>query len=561
MTRIDSAASSRPKPNRRPRNPLTLAAVAALWIGTVGNWPLWRALVDLPEMVSGRGALFIGGFAMVIAAVVFALLALVAWRWTLKPTATLFLISAAIGAHFMGTYGIVIDPSMMVNVVQTDVREVRDLLSWRLVASVLLMAVPPCIWIWRARLRRGTFWPQLGRNGVAILASALVIALVIFALFSDIAATMRNHRSMRYLINPLSSFYSLGVVATQAGAKPKGPRLAVGVDARPLPQPAGSKPLLLLFVIGETARSDHFSLNGYARPTNSELARRGVVSFRDVTSCGTNTAWSLPCMLSPLDRKTFDSSTQESENLLDVLQRAGLAVLWLDNQAGCKGLCDRVPNAQASVPPSGDAKAIAGVCDGTECLDEVLLQNLDARLAAMPEQRRAKGVVLVLHQMGSHGPAYYKRSPSGRKPFLPECTTNLLQQCEHGALINAYDNSIAYTDYVLAKAIDWLGKQIQRYDPELLYVSDHGESLGENNVFLHGMPYSFAPREQTHVPMVLWLAPQTTKHLGVQLDCLQAQRDIALTHGHLFHTVLGLAGVTATEYKPAMDVLTVCKGS
>src|SRR5439155_4441789 len=184
------------------------------------------------------------------------------------------------------------------------------------------------------------------------------------------------------------------------------------------------------------------------------------------------------------------------------------------------------------------------------CLDDALLLGLDSRLAALPAERRARGVVLVLHQMGSHGPAYFKRSPANRKPFQPECTTNVLQQCAHDALINAYDNSIAYTDHVLAQSIDWLAQRRGDYDGALLYVSDHGESLGENNLYLHGLPYALAPREQTHVPMLLWLAPGAARSL--QPACLQAQRSAAWSHDNLFHSVLGLIGVTASEYQPAL---------
>jgi lipid A ethanolaminephosphotransferase len=263
-------------------------------------------------------------------------------------------------------------------------------------------------------------------------------------------------------------------------------------------------------------------------------------------------------MFSHLGRDGFLAREQDHENLLDLLQRAGLAVLWLDNQSSCKGLCLRVPNAMARDAPPG-TRHPEGLCDGDECLDEALLTGLDQRLAALPEAQRARGVVLVLHQMGSHGPAYYKRSPPQRKPFMPECATNVLQQCPPDQLVNAFDNSIAYTDHVLARGVAWLAQQQARFDPALLYVSDHGESLGENNLYLHGMPYALAPREQTHVPMLMWLPPQTEVATGVRADCLRAQRDRPLTHDNLFHTVMGLVGVASREYVPALDVSQACR--
>ena len=540
-------------------NPTTLAVLSGLWIATLGNWPLWRALVALPETDSARGLVFMLGFATMLAALLTALLCVFAWRFSIKVVIGLFLISAALGAHFMGAYGVVIDPTMMANVLQTDLREASDLMNVRLLVSVVVLAGLPLLWLWRVRVQRNGWGAQLARNGLALVVSLVMLAGLLFALFADLSAIMRNHKSMRYLINPVNSFYALGALAKESTARPKGPPETLAIDAQARPPTDGRKPPLLLLVVGETARSDHFSLNGYARATNPELAAQSVISFRDVTSCGTNTAASLPCMFSHLGRQAYESREHDHENLLDAVQRAGLAVLWLDNQSGCKGICARIPNAFARDAAPGGTPPPAALCTDGECLDEALLHGLDARLAALPSERRARGVLLVLHQMGSHGPAYFKRSPPERKPFLPECTTNALQQCEHQALLNAYDNSIAYTDHVLSLTIDWLKRNSRHYDPLLLYVSDHGESLGENNLYLHGLPYALAPREQKHVPMLLWLPAQTEASSGISARCLRGRRDAPLTHDHLFHTVLQLVGVSTSVYRGELDAFAPCR--
>ncbi|HZT56729.1 MAG TPA: phosphoethanolamine--lipid A transferase [Burkholderiaceae bacterium] len=536
-------------------NPLTLALLAGVWIAALPNWPLWQALLALPETHTARGGLFVAGFGVMVAALTALLLTLLAWRATIKPAIALLLLAAAFGAHFMGSYGVVIDTTMMTNVLQTDPREVRDLLSLRMLGTVLLLAGLPLLALWRVPVRGLGFWRQAGRNLLGLVAFALVLAALLFALFADLSATMRNHRTMRYLINPVNSLYALVDLGFASGRVPSGPPLAIGADAHILPRPAGTKPTLLVLVVGETARADHFALDGYARPTNPALAALGVASFRNVMSCGTNTATSLPCMFSALGKKGFESRARDQQNLLDLVQRAGMAVLWVDNQAGCKGLCERVPNAYAHDPVAGVAALPAALCDGEDCLDEALLHGLDARLAALPAAARARGVLIVLHQMGSHGPAYFKRSPPDRKPFLPECTSNALQQCDHQALVNAYDNSIAYTDHVLGQTIQWLQQQASRYDPALLYLSDHGESLGENNLYLHGLPYAVAPVEQKHVPMVLWLAAPA----AAQSACIAGLRDAALTHDNLFHSVLGLLGIRAAEYRPTLDAFAACR--
>lgn len=551
-------------------NPLTLAVLAGVWLAVLPNWPLWRSLASLPETHSARGWLFVAGFGLMIAAVMTALLAFFAWPRWIKGSITFLLLSAALGAHFMGSYGAVIDSTMMVTVLQTDAREVRDLLNLRLLFNLFVLALLPLLFVWSTPIRRIGAGRQLGRNLLGVSAALVVTATLVFLLFADLSATMRNHKAIRYLVNPLNSLYALVDIGWRAKTvAAAGPPRPIGLTARPMPRADGAKPPLLLLVVGETARADHFALNGYPRPTDPELAALDPVSFSAVTSCGTNTAASLPCMFAALGKEAFNARSGESENLLDLAQRAGYAVLWLDNQAGCKGLCDRVPHAFASdAAPGGVEPASAGgaeaarkktLCADGECLDEALLVGLDARLAALPEERRRRGVLIVLHQMGSHGPAYSSRSPPDRKPFRPECTTSVLQQCDQASLVNAYDNSIAYTDHVLAQAVRWLALREPAYDPSLFYLSDHGESLGENGIYLHGLPYRIAPREQTHVPWIVWVSPQTERHAGPSVACLRSRRDLPLSHDNLFHTVLGQLAIQADEYRLALDAFAACR--
>jgi len=548
-----------PEATSRPKgwNPLSLAWLASAWIATVLNWPLWATLNRLPEMSSPHGRLFMLALCGMVMALTALVLTLVAWRWSIKPVLALFLLSGAAGAYFMGTYNVVIDATMMVNALHTDVRETRDLLAPGLFVSTFVLAVLPLVWLMRVRLQRMGIWPQLKRNLLSTLAAIVLMVALLLLFFADMSSTMRNHKPVRYLINPLNSFYALSMIAADAHAKPSGPPIVVGADATLAAHPAGAKPPLLVLVVGETARANHFALNGYARATNPQLAKLDVLSFHDVSSCGTSTATSLPCMFSVFGKSSFESESRRHENLLDVLQHAGLAVLWVENQSGCKGVCERVSTVLASQPASKQASLPNSVCPDGECLDEALLQGLDERIAALPAERRERGVVVVLHQMGSHGPAYWKRSPPDQKPFQPECQTNVLQECEQQALINSYDNSIAYTDRVLANTIAWLKGHESNHSAALLYVSDHGESLGENNLYLHGLPYAFAPREQKHVPMLMWLSQAAAQPL--QLDCMKQQQDTAFTHDNLPHTVLGLAGVQTQAYHAALDITAPCR--
>ena len=539
------------------------ALLVAGWLALAGNWPLWRAVRALPEMAGARGLLFVAALMLLVATLTALPLLLLAWRGLIRPVALVFLLSAAAAAHFMGSYGVVVDPTMMRNVLQTDVRESRDLLSLPLLMNLVLIAGLPLWWLWRRPLQRAPLRRVALRNALALVATIGLTLAVLLLSFQSLSGTMRNHKSLRYMINPLSSFWSLGVIAAQAQAAPAGPPQPVGLDARAVPAALpGAKPPLLLLVVGETARADHFSLNGYGRPTNPQLAQiQDLVSFGNVQSCGTSTAASLPCMFSPFGREAYLNRKGDTEGLLDVLQRAGLAVLWLDNQSGCKGNCDRVPHATTTDPAPGRFAPPTSLCPDGECFDEALLHDLDARVAALDPQRRERGTVVVLHQMGSHGPAYSARSPAAFKPFEPECKTNVLQDCTREALVNAFDNSIVYTDHVLARAVAWLQTHASTHDAALLYVSDHGESLGENGLYLHGMPYAIAPAAQKHVPMLIWTAERTRQNLALDNACLVRKRDRELSHDNLFHTTLGLARVRSAEYQRELDALAVCRNA
>ncbi|APW38576.1 phosphoethanolamine transferase [Rhodoferax koreense] len=559
---FSAVAPSSTSPAQRPerqRQSLWLMLAASLWIATVCNLPLWRELLKLPELQTVRGLWFGLCFAVMIAGATTALLSLFAWRWTLKPAITLFLVSAAAGGYFMMAYGIVIDPTMMVNALQTDARETRDLLNWQFAAAIVVLGILPAWWAWRQPVRRTPVLRQLLRNLLSFALGLAVLIGALFAVFQDMSSLMRNHTQLRYLINPLNSFYALGKVAAKPFERDNTRILPLGQDARIADATdTASKPPLLLLVLGETGRSGNFALNGYARPTTpglSALAARPderLTSFRNAWSCGTNTAASVPCMFSHLGRTAFEDRKANYEGLMDVLSRSGMAVLWIDNQSGCKGACDRIPNVSTTQLQD------PALCSEGECFDDIMLKDLDGRIKALPAERRAKGVVVVLHQMGSHGPAYYKRTPTAFKKFMPECTSNALQECSPAQLVNAYDNTIFYTDHFLSSAVDWLKTQETASAPAMMYVADHGESLGENNIYLHGMPYNIAPDVQKHVPWITWLSPAFEARSRISTGCLQKRADERISHDNYFHSVLGMLGVQTAVYQPALDLFAPC---
>lgn len=553
---LPAAAGAAPSTTARTRaRPPGLAIVlASLWIAGAGNLPLWHGLQALGLLDGVRGWIFGASLGLMVAAACALLLGLLAWRWTLKPAITLLLALSAGGVYFMLRYGVVIDTTMAQNVLQTDRHEALDLLSPWLLATVAAVAVAPAVLLWRTPLHYGPWLRRAGHNGLLVLLALAVLAGVALASFQTLGSAMRNHKAVRYQINPFNTLYAVGHLATRSLRRGPMQLLPIGEDVRlGARYQAQARPPLLVLVLGETGRSGNFGINGYGRNTTPELAQEQVASFRDAWSCGTSTAASVPCMFSHLGRSAFEDRRSNYENLLDVAQRAGLAVLWVDNQAGCKGVCDRV--AQASTTALQDP----AMCAGDSCWDGMLLAQLDQRIAALPAERRARGVLVVLHQMGSHGPAYYQRAPVAFKRFLPECTSTALQDCSRAEVVNAYDNTIAYTDHVLASTIGWLKAQSRQADTAMVYVADHGESLGENNLYLHGMPYALAPDVQKHVPWITWLSPGFERRSGITTDCLR-RRDDRVSHDNYFHSVLGLLDLQTRVYQRALDVYADCAG-
>ncbi len=553
-----------------------LMAVAALfWALTANRLFLGAALKDraLAEPASWGFAL---ALLAMLAALHYLLLALLCTRHTVKPVLAVLTVATAFATHFMQSFGAYLDPSMMRNVLRTDVAEARELFSWGLLPHLGLYAVLPLALLWRVRVLQR---PWLHSAGLRVASTAGALAVLVGALlliFQPFASLMRNHKEMRYLATPANYIWSIAAVAAAQAKGVAQPRQPIGLDAKPGALFGDrARPLVLVLVVGETARAANWGLNGYARQTTPELAALAslpgppaLVNFRDVTSCGTNTEVSLPCMFAPVGRRDYDEAVVRGrQSLLHVLARAGVAVQWRDNQSGCKGVCEGLPQDDVlSINP-------AGLCAEGRCLDEGLLSGLDERLAnaANAAKSGASGAsgaaaapttqLLVLHQLGNHGPAYFRRYPRAFARFLPACQSDDLHKCTRAEITNAYDNALLYTDHVLSSLVAKLAAAADRVDTAMIYVSDHGESLGENNLYLHGLPYAIAPDVQKRVPMVMWFSPGLPRALGLDLACVQRRALQPAAHDHLFHTVLGLLDVQTALYEAALDLSGGCRST
>lgn len=522
-----------------------LCLVVAAWIVATANHTFWQYFLKA-EGLSGRGWLFAASLALAMTGATMFLLRVLTPGRTLRVMLTLLLVITAGASWFTDTYGVAIDSDMLRNVVQTNPAEARDFLGWPLLWRVTWQAGIPAVFVWQARLPLDTFLRAARDYALGALAGLALLFGAGMPMYASYVSYFRNQDVARYFITPANVLVG-SVTLVRKSLHRRQPHVRVGEDAK-RPVSTDSKPLLVLLVVGETARAANFSLGGYSRDTNPRLKQRGVYYFTDVRSCGTATAMSLPCMFSDLPREEFRlNQAPHRDTVLDMLARAGVAVSWVDNQSGCKQVCARIPTEAAKhySPES---------CAAGECLDDALLRVLEAKLSQV-----RRDAVLVLHAMGSHGPTYYRRVTPDHEPFKPTCPTERIETCSDAQIVNSYDNSIAYTDYVLAGLIDQLAAQADRVDSVLLYVSDHGESLGENGLYLHGQPYFIAPDVQTKVPMLLWFSRAAPQRLQLDTDCLRGRLHASYSHDDISHTLMGLVDMSTTVYRPALDVLRPCR--
>ena len=530
-----------------------LILVASVFWALALNRPFFAAALRAQAPDAQANVVFVGALALMLVALMALLLGLVGTRHTLKPLLALLTLVGALAMHYMQAYGVVIDPSMVRNTLHTDPAETRELMTWSLGLDLLLYAALPIALLFFARLAVRPWAQRVRARALLLVGAAGVLVLALAWQFQPLAAMSRNHKEMRYLVTPLNTLWSLGTgLATEARGAAQ-PRHAIGLDAAPGPGWAThDKPRLVIFVVGETARADNWGLSGYARQTTPQLAQLPVINFSDVTACGTNTEVSLPCMFAPVGRRQYDEARiRGSESLLHVVARAGVAVHWRDNQSGCKGVCEGLPHDTVS------AAIAPGLCDGDRCLDEGLLRGLDERLRALHSRRGTQ--LLVLHMLGNHGPSYYRRYPPAFERFTPACRQDDLGRCTRDEIVNAYDNALLYSDHVLATLIGTLSAHAKDVDTALLFVSDHGESLGEKNLFLHGVPFMIAPREQTQVPMVMWWSAGYGRSAGLNADCLRARARQPAAHDHLFHSLLALLDVKTSLYEAQLDLTHDCR--
>jgi lipid A ethanolaminephosphotransferase len=489
--------------------PLVKIAAAELDLGAATGWYTLSTLLGVQWLLT-TGAL--------------ATAALVS-TGTCRVLASLLFAGNAVALYFMDTYGVVLDRSMMGNVFATNTREVASLLHPRMLLYIAMLGVVPSVLV---------YWPRL--RPVSWLRRAAFVGFLVVATLGWLYA---NSSSWLWLDKNASR---LGAVMLPWSYIVNSTRHGLDVRRASLPQALlpqarvlDPRPVVVVLVIGESARAANFSLYGYGRATNPELTSAGVAVLPNASACATYTTQALRCILS--HRGAGTPSSDRSEPLPSYLEHNGIQVTWRSGNSGEP----RMHVARYEGPGELRKLCMGGACRAG--YDELLVQGL----AETIHDPGARKKLIVLHQAGSHGPEYFARYPPEFEIFQPVCRTVDLSLCTHQELVNAYDNTILYTDHLLGRVIAALASQPDSRSV-MLYVSDHGESLGEYGLYLHGTPAALAPAVQKEIPFLVWTSPAFARGRA------PLQLRSAYSQDFVFHSVLGALGIGGPVYEREFDL-------
>lgn len=501
------------------KQPLSLTIVCSiLSIFTLVAYhaPFFGVVFDNSDW-SFNGLLIRGGLAIVMLVLNFFFYYLLLYagrvvgRWLL---AVLF-VGNAITLYFINTYEVLITDKMMGNVFNTQYSEASAYFSFQAVMYVLFLGILPATYVLMQRIRYGSFKRAAANIGTS-LGLALVVVLANMPNFTWID---KNATQIGSLLMPWS--YIVNSVRFYNEQKKLNEKEILLPDAT---ISTTSKDVCVL-VIGESSRRDHFSLYGYERQTNPLLAADSVTVL-PAKSAATYTTAGVKAIL---DHKP---TSKLYEILPNYLNRAGVDVMWRTSNWG-------EPPVHIEKYQKAAEQLKMLYPDVNSEYDEILLAGLEEEILACDKDKQ----FIVLHTSTSHGPTYFKKYPSQFEQFRPVCTTVEMSKADHAELINAYDNTILYTDYLLHSLIEIL-KRVPNRRVCMLYVSDHGESLGERGLYMHGVPMSMAPDEQVDIPFIVW-HNDTSLHVKPIDEAEQY---------HVFHSVLNFFGINSPIFDPTMSI-------
>ena len=482
------------------------------------HFPFFKFVVNNVDYNSFNGIVIISCFIvlMVLANSFAFFLILFLLRFAGKIILVIFFIVSATAVYFVNSYGVIIDGTMIGNVLNTNYAEAAGFISLKLLVYVIVLGVIPGIIIIKAKIIYVTFKRFL----LITSACLLFILIVAFANSKNWLWVDKNSKTLGGLAMPWSYTVNLSLFFVHKHQENEKEILLPDATIK------DNQKSVVVLVIGESARSGNFSLYGYTKNTNPLLSKTPGVFHFNATSCATYTTAGVKCILE------HKNTGELYEILPNYLYRNGVEVVWRTTNWG---------EPPVHIKNYLNKEALKKECKGDGCdYDEVLLNNLKEQIAASTKSK----VLIILHTSISHGPEYSKKYPPQFETFKPVCNSVELAKCSNRELVNAYDNTIVYTDYILYNVIEDL-KQLKEYKSAMIFVSDHGESLGEKNLYMHGLPLSLAPKEQYDIPFIVWTSDSSLKQL---------KTGNSLSQNYVFHSVLNYLGIQSPVYKEELNI-------
>ena len=525
--------------------------ILALYYVCIFNIPFFQIVKQGVDKQADVNLLFIATIPLFLIFALSFIFSIFSFKYLAKPFFIVLTLMSSSVFFAALQYGVVFDYGMIENTFETNSAEAVTYLNWASILNFVITGIAPALLIYKANIEFKPLAKELLYK-LALMAAMLIgIGIIAIFYYQNYVSFGRNNDIIKrhiiptYFIGSTAKYININYLQEPIEYK------QLGLDAKNTTDKQNDKPNLVVLVVGETAREMNYEYYGYDKPTNSHTKGQGLLTFKDTHSCGTATAVSLPCMFSRMDRKHYESrQAKAQDSAIDVLNHAGIALDWLDNDSGCKGVCRNIDNILIEHDSDPD------LCNGQYCYDQVLLNTLDDRLSHLS----SKDSLIVLHIIGSHGPTYYLRYPDEHRFFTPDCQRSDIQNCTDEELVNTYDNTILYTDYIVSQVVKKLEAKNEEFDTAMLYISDHGESLGESGMYLHGAPYAFAPEEQTKVPFLGWFSESFAKQNKLDLSCLAKEAEQGgYSHDNLFDSLLGLMNVKTEVYQRDKDIFSSCR--
>lgn len=516
--------------NRNLKSPISMTKfiiLVTLLNIVIYNYPLYHFSMSHLNMGSFNGAetFFVVLIGLIsVTAFILYLFAMISLRF-LQFFTLFMLIGNSIALYFIVTYQVILDRTMIGNVFNTDKAEAFSYYHPKLMLYVFLFGILPAYLISRIHIKK----PK--RVCLLFSASGIFVGTALFMYLNSSTWLWIDKYAKKIggLAMPWS--YTINAVRYTSQELQHSKKQILLPDAKF----RDNDKMIVLLVIGESARANNFSLYGYSRDTNPLLKTLNVLPLKNSFSSATYTTASVQSMLS------VEGGTDDNyEPLPNYLQRQGVDVIWRSKNWGEPPLKVQTYEGKDKLKP---------LCKGEGCdYDEVLLTGLAKRIESSTKNK----IFIVLHTSGSHGPTYYTKYPQRFEVFKPVCKTVNLKECTDRELVNAYDNTILYTDYFLNKVIELL-KQHSNIPSVMIYISDHGESLGEHGLYLHGTPYSIAPDVQKNIPFLLWESDGFIQNKSFSKPYVKVQESYG--QNNIFHTVLGAFGINSPIYNKKLDLL------